>query len=172
MALTAEQFGKLYPKIIGWIDLQLALHSGAAKPVSSAGFARLPHYFGKEVLSSAKFVLADNVPMPPLSRLGLPQFAEFEQMRAAGITYRRTFFVQKGEAGREALFFHELIHVVQWDLLGPENFLRCYAAGLESAGYRNSPLEMMAYEAQERFEKDSESFDAVRLVRTQLELIQ
>lgn len=170
MPLTAEQFSKLYPKIIGWIDLQLALHSNGAKPIAAAGFARLPEYFGKDVLASARYVLVDKVPMPPLTKLGLPQFADFEHMAAAGVTYRQTFFVRKEEAGRESLFFHELIHVVQWSLLGPENFLRQYAAGLETAGYRNSPLEVMAYDAQERFEASHDTFDAVRLVKTQLRI--
>jgi hypothetical protein len=166
--LTPEQFRILYPKIIGWIDLQLALHSGAVLPMSAAGFSRLSEYFGKDVLATARYVIVDKVPMPPLTRLGLPQFGEFERMTAAGITYRQTLFVQKEEAGRESLFFHELIHVVQWSLLGPENFLQRYAAGLEAAGYRNSPLEAMAYDAQERFESDRDAFDAALYVRKQL----
>jgi hypothetical protein len=40
----------------------------------------------------------------------------------------------------ELLDFYELIHVIQWRLLGPEAFLATYAAGLETFGYRNSPL--------------------------------
>lgn len=170
MPLSQEQFAKLYPKIIGWIDLQLALHSSAARPVAAAGFARLPEYFGRELLASTRYVPVEKVPMPPLTRLGLPQFGDFERITAAGITYRQTFFVQKAEAGRESLFFHELIHVVQWNLLGPEDFLRRYAAGLEAEGYRNSPLEVMAYDAQERFETDAETFDAALWVKKQLNI--
>ena len=51
----------------------------------------------------------------------------------------------------EGLYFHELMHVVQWRMLGPERFLAAYADGLEKFGYRNSPLEAMAYDAQAAF---------------------
>ena len=46
----------------------------------------------------------------------------------------------------EAIHFHELIHVIQWRLLGPEDFLKSYANGLDEFGYENSPLEKMAYD--------------------------
>lgn len=171
MPLTPDQFQVLYPKIIGWIDLRLAIHANQARPVAAAGFQRLPEFFGKQVLESARYVVVDKVPVPPLTKLGfaLPELVEFERMEAAGITYRQTFFVKKNEATRESLFFHELIHVVQWSVLGPEELLRRYAAGLAAAGYRNSPLEVMAYEAEERFVEGREVFNAVRFVREQLE---
>jgi hypothetical protein len=44
-----------------------------------------------------------------------------------------------------------LIHVIQWQSLGPERFLKTYAEGLERFGYENSPLEKMAYEAEDLF---------------------
>lgn len=56
----------------------------------------------------------------------------------------------------ESLHFHELVHVIQWRLLGPEGFLALYADGLERFGYRNSPLEVMAYELQDKFEREQE----------------
>ena len=41
---------------------------------------------------------------------------------------------------------------VQWFVLGPEDFLLLYAAGLAEHGYKDSPLEAMAYAHQTRFE--------------------
>ena len=60
-----------------------------------------------------------------------------------------TFFVTQGELANEALHFHELIHVVQWRLLGPERFIALYAEGLERFGYRSSPLEVIAYDLED-----------------------
>ncbi len=80
-------------------------------------------------------------------------------MEAGGITYLDTYFVRADEAQSESLHFHELVHVIQWRLLGPEKFLALYADGLERFGYRNSPLEVMAYELQERFEREQQPFD-------------
>ena|SRR6266566_2847801 len=68
----------------------------------------------------------------------------------------------------EAIHFHELIHVVQWRLLGPDRFLYSYANGLERFGYRQSPLEVMAYDAERMFATSITIFDAEKLVAEKL----
>ena len=73
-----------------------------------------------------------------------------EMMPMAGVTYKDTFFVCNGQQ-RDSLYFHELVHVVQWDRLGVDNFLLAYAVGLMQHGYEQSPLEQMAFELQARF---------------------
>ena len=83
--------------------------------------------------------------------MGLQRFREFEHGDYDGITYLDTIFVKGSQANDEELYFHELIHVLQWGLLGPERFLALYADGLESFGYRDSPLEKMAYLAEKEF---------------------
>jgi hypothetical protein len=165
--MTPEEFQKLYPHVIAWIRQTLATHSRQAKAVSSLGFARLPQYFSKELLASTKAVVVDRVPMPPLSSLGLSRFGAFERGDFDGITYLDTFFVKRRSATAEQLYFHELIHVVQWRMLGPEAFLATYAAGLETFGYRGSPLEAMAYSAETSFAQ-SKTFDAEKLVAEEL----
>ena len=75
-----------------------------------------------------------------------------ETMPLAGVTYKHTFFVRTGEQ-TESLYFHELVHIVQWDRLGVDNFLFAYAVGLLQYGYMQSPLEQMAYQLQVRFEQ-------------------
>jgi hypothetical protein len=91
------------------------------------------------------------VPLPPLSSIGLQRFRDFERGDWDGITYIDTIFLKRTKAADEELHFHELIHVVQWRLLGPERFLKLYADGLERFGYENSPLEKMAYRAEAEF---------------------
>ena len=48
--------------------------------------------------------------------------------------------------------------MVQWRALGSENFLACYADGLERFGYMRSPLELMAFRLQRRFERETAPF--------------
>jgi hypothetical protein len=91
--------------------------------------------------------------------MGLSRFADFERMSMAGITYLDTFFVRPELAGVESLHFHELVHITQWRILGPERFLWYYADGLERFGYRNSPLEVVAYDLQEQFDTGCKPFD-------------
>ncbi|HMF24982.1 MAG TPA: hypothetical protein VKG24_23045, partial [Pseudolabrys sp.] len=109
----------------------------------------------------------DQLPIPPLSSWGLTRFADFERGNFGGITYLNTFFIRRAELSNEALHFHELIHVVQWRILGPEQFLRSYADGLERFGYRDSPLEAMAYDAEAAF-MAKDIFDAEKLVARKL----
>lgn len=156
--MTEQEFRVAYPLIAGWIQKTLAEHAPAAQSVASLGFSRLSQYFNPALLASSKVVVVAQVPMPPLARMGLDRFRDFEQMDAGGITYLDTYFVRADHAQVESLHFHELVHVIQWRLLGPEKFLMRYADGLERFGYRNSPLEVMAYDFQERFEREKTPF--------------
>jgi hypothetical protein len=126
--------------------------------VTSLDFNRLPRYYDEKTLASAKVVVVPRVPVPPLSAMGIDRFSEFERMDAGGITYLNTYFVRSDQAHSESLHFHELVHVIQWRLLGPEKFLALYADGLERFGYRNSPLEVMAYNLQDRFDRQAQPF--------------
>ena len=63
---------------------------------------------------------------------------------------------------------HGLVHVIQWRLLGPERFLALYADGLERLGYRNSPLEAMAFTLQKRFDREAQPFSVEAACRTLL----
>jgi hypothetical protein len=162
--MTPQQFRAVYPHFMAWITRTLDAHARDAQPVASQHFARLPLYFGREQLAAAKFVIVERVPMPPLTELGLSEYAAFERADSDGVTYLDTYFVRRRRASEEQLHFHELIHVIQWRLLGPERFLSVYAAGLEASGYRNSPLEAMAYDAEALFAQGREVFDAEQRV--------
>lgn len=167
MPAIPESIRAKLPAVLAWVGEILRKHQPYARPVAVCGFNRLGRYFSPQLLAQARVVSLDAPPTPPLSRLGLPQFASFEQMAPLGITYLNTFFVRSGEERNESLHFHELIHVVQWRLLGTENFSLTYAAGLLEAGYRDSPLEVMAYSAEDRFQA-GEIFDAERHVGVEL----
>jgi len=156
--MTEQEFRAAYPLIAGWINKTLAEHATAAKSAASLGFSRLPSYYDEQTLVSSKVVSVPRGPMPPLSAMGLDRFRSFEQMDAGGITYLDTYFVRADQSHAESFHFHELVHVSQWRLLGPERFLALYADGAERFGYRESPLEVMAYEFQDRFEHGARPF--------------
>ena len=166
--LTPEEFHTAYPKLQAWIQKTLKFYENNAKPVASMHFVRLPLYFDPSLLETAKFVAIDRLPMPPLSEMGLSRFAVFEQGDFSGITYLNRYFIKQTVVTEEAIHFHELIHVIQWRLLGPEDFLAAYANGLDEFGYENSPLEKMAYNAEAAFKRTSPIFDAEKFVAEQL----
>jgi len=104
--------------------------------------------------------------------MGLTGFDEFENLDAAGITYLNSFFVRHGYERDESLHFHELVHVVQWQHLGPDKFIMAYALGhLLSGGYYTNPLEEMAYALQARFDQHVLTFDVAAIVRTELDRV-
>ena len=158
------------PLVRGWIENTLAEHSNQARSVASYRFPRLGDFYSSEFLTIAKVVEVSHVPVPPLFALGLTGFGEFESGNYAGITFLDTYFVQSDEALRESLHFHELVHVVQWQHLGVERFVMAYALGyLQGGGYRANPLEVMAYDLQDYFEKAGTPINIEAAVRLQLD---
>jgi hypothetical protein len=166
--LTPEEFHTAYPKLRAWIDKTLAFHEKNAKPIVSMHFVHLPRYCDPSLLETAKFIAIDQLPMPPLSAMGLSRFAAFEQGNFNGITYLDRYFIKRTAVTEEALHFHELMHVIQWRLLGPEGFLAAYANGLDDFGYENNPLEKMAYDAEALFKRSSPILDAEKFVAEHL----
>jgi hypothetical protein len=166
--MTPEEFASANPVVLAWIHQTIADHKHLTKTVASRGFKRLPRYFSGDLLQTTKVATVDRIPMPPLSAIGLQRFGEFERSDYDGITYLDTIFVKRARANEEELHFHELIPVLQWHLLGPERFLALYADGLERFGYLNSPLERMAYLAQQKFGQSKRVFDAQALVLYEL----
>ncbi len=149
-----QRFHAALPGVRQWIDDFLGHHAAQARTVHSLGFKRLALYFPKELLERTKVVELARVPFPPVERFGLPEFAQMQQMLLDGITFKDTFFLRQDRLS-ESLYFHELVHVVQWARLGVGNFLLAWGLGFIQRGYEQSPLEQMAYALQHSFENDS-----------------
>ena len=167
--MIPAEFQRVLPLVVGWIRETLTATAPSARPVLSYGFSRLPAYYTPDRLAQTKVTEVDRVPVPPLSTFGLSQFRDFEELEADGITYLDTYFVRREAARRESLHFHYLVHAVQWRVLGPERFLALYEEGLEKSGYRDSPLEVMAYDLQAQFELGPQPFDVETVVTLQLQ---
>jgi hypothetical protein len=142
------------PSVREWIDDLHAQHSDQASPAASLGLPRLASCFPEDLLRSARAVIVGHIPFPPVSAYGLPEFEGMASMEMAGITFRNMYFVHQSYSV-ESVHFHELVHVVQWNTLGADEFLLTYGLGVAQHGYMESPLEAIAYELQSRFENGS-----------------
>lgn len=159
------EYERILPSVVAWIDDTLKEYEDRAVPVASLRLPRLSHVFPEELLQRAKIVVVSGaVPLPPLSQMGLTKLAAMERQPIAGITYKDTFFVHF-LCLTERLCFHELVHVVQWERLGVENFLRAYGAGLIQYQYRESPLEKQAYDLEAAFEEGTLPENIVEQIR-------
>lgn len=168
------QFSTIYkqhtPAIISWIQTTLAQHSSNKIELSKSAYNRLLDHFPSAFLEKAYVIYVNEVPVVPIYS-GIPQLDFMSQLPAAGITFLDTFFIRNDEKHNIDIHFHELIHVIQWQYLGMEKFLLCYGYGLLSEGYRNSPLEKMAYDLEDRFSA-GEIFDAIAVVHELMEPIE
>lgn len=147
--MSHARYAAFLPPVLDWIRETLERHAHQTRTAASFEFQRLPLFFSLPMLQATKVVITEDPPVPPLAAWGISEFASLGT-RPRGVTYWDTYFLEPGAA--ESLHFHELVHAIQWRVLGAEDFLLLYAAGLAEQEYEDSPLEAMAYQHQARFE--------------------
>ena len=140
------------PDIENWIRMKMNQHRNLAEPISELGFKRLLSYYDNELLECTKVVYVDAVPFPPVQSLGLEQLNNMSSLNMAGITFDDVIFIHKRHK-TESIHFHELVHTLQWKVLGFQEFLLVYALSIVMYGYQKCPLETMAYSYQEKFDQ-------------------
>ncbi|TCS32905.1 hypothetical protein EDC30_11916 [Paucimonas lemoignei] len=116
-------------------------------------------FYTPEFLKSSYFVVVDKLPKPDTPMLRDAGLGDFIDMDFNGVTYKDTYYVLPRAVQELSLHFHELVHVVQWRELTAKPFISRYIDEYTRLGYRNMPLEEMAYGLEERFSKDEMPFD-------------
>ena len=162
-------FRAIVPEVEQWVKDQVAPHRDGAPAVADFGFSRLPGYYSAQLLGQTKAIAVPRCPELPLARFGITGVEAPKGDGIAGITLNDSYFLKNGTAVRdESVHFHELVHVVQWRILGPATFIKTYAIGLFIQGYENSPLEEIAYTCEDRFNKNYSTFDVAQEVALRL----
>ncbi len=137
-------------KINEWIDQTLENFSG--KQQSCEKYAsEFEGFYPSEFLSNSYFVVVDKIPKPKFPELYQAGLGDFVDMDVDGITYKNTYFIKPSFKDYQALHFHELIHVLQWKYLGALAFIQRYIGEIRQYGYKDAPLERMAYFLQGKF---------------------
>jgi hypothetical protein len=155
---------KLVEGQVEWVKRQVAqyiseqhkTYRGRAKPLDRNQMVAVHPFFPASTLDSARILVlsGERIGNPPFYRelllMGfepgiLPEFTDM-----AAITFVDT--VVSHEPFTDRLLFHELVHVVQYQKLGLENFAVKYLTGfLEGGSYEAIPVELNAYELDARF---------------------
>jgi len=159
----AELRSFLYEHELAWITAQEAELRVIALPLTSDLDARLAPFFG-EALADARI---SSVPVsnPPwygdLRARGVDQRDLLDFGNLVAITFNTTVnLLPDGPEPTMALLFHEFVHVLQYRLLGVQEFTRRYVDGWLAGGafidrpdlrYVSIPLERQAYDLQARF---------------------
>lgn len=140
-----------------WIDSQRTAFHASAIALPPDARASVAPYFTPATLSEARFTTTPRISNPDflslLTQPGEPPPIDFSEMH--GITFVDTVVLATWQGSPTAgLLAHELVHVVQYQLLGLPAFARRYVRGWAENGmrYESIPLEVEAYELQRRFE--------------------
>lgn len=126
-------------------------------------------FYSPEFLAEVGFVLVDEIPRPDLPALNELGLDEFLVMEASAITFADTYYVRHQAKERMSLHFHELVHVLQWRELGVRGFIERYITELLQYGYRDAPLEKMAYTLDTHFSSGGDALDVATCVQRQLQ---
>lgn len=154
-----------------WIKEQRQVFRPRGRVLSEQTRAQFAPFFEAPLLKEVRLLMVPGLENPDFleayrdafDEKGLPMldFSEFP-----GITYIDTILLvdEFPAADPAASLFHELVHAVQYELLGPEKFVELYIMGWINQGFNYAaiPLEMDVYELQNRFEADPETPFSVR----------
>ena len=144
MTMNLSKMRTALPGMIEWIEKTKSVNQKDSKAISEFHLPHVAIYFPNEFLSKVRIVPIDQLPIPPLSLLGMTELADFEHADSRAITLDQMYFIKPSFTKDELIHFHELIHVLQWQILGKEKFLFIYGLGLLQFGYNENPLEVMA----------------------------
>jgi hypothetical protein len=155
-----------------WIEDTIAQYRSQATPVADLNLPKLSRYLPAWLLQKARTVhLTDLMPLLPQNEDDLQEvWGDGEAITYEAITYGDTIFLKEGFQS-EVLYFHELVHVIQWDRLGTDNFLLAYLTGLLECGYRENPLEKIAFFLQESFRHGKLPADVTGWIHKHADLI-
>jgi hypothetical protein len=166
----------LIPKILHWVNEQRKLHLPKARGLSNEEKSLLEKYFEKSIMDSVKVALVDNISnpsfYPELIKQGIAIPLDFST--ADGLALVDCIILRKrlqdSFISQISTLFHEMVHVVQIDILGLEKMTELYLSSLLQKGYFNVPFEKQAYKLSARFNQ-RESFLVRETVEQELKQI-
>ena len=147
---------------------RLALRS---VPLTDHTKKEVSEYFRSVDLDRVRAVERDPlpVPAPPFRQLARRLGLDFPELSMVAAITLDDVIASRGPLAAR-LLFHELVHVVQFRLLGIHTFSKLYTRGLLSTrSYHRIPLERCAFELEERFATANAPFDVESTVAMWIE---
>ncbi|MFC4876644.1 hypothetical protein [Microbulbifer halophilus] len=125
-------------------------------------------FYPSQFLQDSYFVVVDDIPKPNFPELREMGLGDFIDRPINGITYKDTYYVDRNQANNLQLHFHELVHVSQWDFLGPADFISRYINEIQVHGYDSAPLEKMAYTLDNHYFTGGAALDVPSYVQSKM----
>jgi len=154
-----DLLSSLVEKGCEWLQEQRRLYLAGARPLSESERNPLRGYYEARVLDAVRVAMVDRISnpefYPELVRSGNPVL---DLSAAAGITLIDCIVILKtfglDSAARISILFHELVHVVQYDIMGPGKLIEAYLSSWAENGYRHDRIsfEVQAQRLEARFD--------------------
>lgn len=125
-----------------------------SQPISARDHEDLSGFFSSSILKGTRVVRA-SMPNPRFYTLvrvlGIDGVLEMSSIGAITLVD----LIAYPDAMNRSTLFHELVHAVQYQVLGLRHFADLYVRGfVNHGGYDGIPLERQAYELEERFSRN------------------
>lgn len=141
----------------GWVRSQRDTHRPSARPLDDREVEALERFFGPTIMNKASIRGVSHIQNPPFYPIPVKSgISVIDFAQGGGITFIDTILISKERTLPGPvplpLVFHELVHVVQYDLLGVDEFVNRYVNGWLAGGqqYTSIPIERQAYGLQAR----------------------
>jgi hypothetical protein len=155
---------------IRWVESQIDENRSTARDLTLAEKEEFALFFEPNILDTARIKIVSIIDNPDfystLQEMNIPKLLDLRMV--LGITFKDTIILSQRLLGPgsapKALLFHELVHVVQYEVLGLRRFVEHYVQGWVKGGldYYAIPLEIDAYDLEERYKKDPKAKFSVR----------
>lgn len=172
---TETSLSVLVEKGCEWLREQRDLYRANARPLFESERKALKGYYEARLLDAVRVAAVDRISnpefYPDLVRSGNPLL---DLSGAAGITLIDCVVILKtfrlDSAARLAILFHELVHVVQYDIMGPARLIEAYLSSWAENGYRYDRIsfQMQAQRLEARFDGQERPFSVRQEVERDL----
>ena len=159
-----------------WVYKQQKIHLANSRPLSSEEKSQLDGYFERRILDKVQVVSVQRILNPDFyddfAKSGIPIPLDFST--AVGLTLAECILIRKELCSHPpsliSTIFHELVHVVQIDILGLRKHIELYADSLLQNGYQYHSVifERQACELSDRLARGRSSFSVGEVVKKEL----
>jgi len=174
------EFNDLLPYLVQkyheWLLEQHDLHIASARPLSNEERTLFRDYYDQRILDLVRIATVDHVSNPgfysELAELGISSPMDLSQ--SAGLTLMDCILICKYfesfPPSWNSILFHEMVHVVQYDILGSKRLLELYLAAWvqNEYQYNSIPFERQAFSLEGRFNRHEPPFSVRQIVEQEL----
>ena len=153
-----------------WISSQNRRYLSGSRKLNEEEKEIMLRYFDEKTLDKTRLntvpIIENPTFYPSLQEFGVTNLINFNNM--AGITFGECIIFQKDlEDLNHSVLFHELVHVVQYEILGIRKFAEKYVQGWINNGldYYQIPLEVQAYGLQAEYDKGANPFSVNNYIK-------